>query len=210
MDQQPLESARDDLSPAAVAVRFRRMVEVYATKERLKWRLPASAEEELRAYGNLGLSEALARFDASRGVAFNTFAEYRVRGAIQNGAKALQRTKHAGISSMVLRQVSEDNAWDRVLDVFEDAFVGNAVAFASEEESAEDSVERQEQHHLIRAALSSLPQRRQDLLRWLFLEEADGAEVAARLGVHKSRLSHLKSEALSQLSLHFRKLLRDT
>jgi RNA polymerase sigma factor for flagellar operon FliA len=201
------ERASDDMSADAVAKRFRRMIEVYATKARLKWNLPESAEQELHSYGNQGLSEALARFDADRGVELNTYAEHRVRGAIQNGAKALHLAKRVGASSLAARREHDaGDRWDRLLDFFEDVTAGASIAYASEADSAEDDMSRQEQCELLRTALASLPQRRQDLLRWLFLDELDGPEVAARLGVHKSRLSHLKAQALSQLSQRFSEL----
>jgi RNA polymerase sigma factor (sigma-70 family) len=84
--------------------------------------------------------------------------------------------------------------------------VGATIAFASERPSAEEGMMRQEDCELVRAALTSLSQRRQDLLRWLFIDDLDGSEVAARLGVHKSRVSHLKSQALSELLQRFLEL----
>jgi RNA polymerase sigma factor (sigma-70 family) len=195
------------MSPDAIAKRFRRMIEVYATKARTKWNLPVSAEQELQSYGNQGLSEALARFDATLGFELNTYAEHRVRGAIQNGAKALHHAKRVGASSLAAsRDHDAGDKWDRILDLFEDVTAGATIAFASQADSAEDDMAHQEQCELLRTALASLPQRRQDLLRWLFLDEVDGTEVASRLGVHKSRLSHLKSQALSQLSQRFSEL----
>jgi RNA polymerase sigma factor for flagellar operon FliA len=41
--------------------------------------------DELVALGNVGLVEAASRFDPNRGVAFTTFATYRIRGAILDG-----------------------------------------------------------------------------------------------------------------------------
>lgn len=43
--------------------------------------------EELVAMGNAGLAEAASRFDPARGVAFSTFAWYRVQGAIVDGVR---------------------------------------------------------------------------------------------------------------------------
>jgi len=44
--------------------------------------------DELVALGNAGLAEAAARFDPDRGVAFGTFAWYRVQGAIVDGLRS--------------------------------------------------------------------------------------------------------------------------
>jgi RNA polymerase sigma factor for flagellar operon FliA len=43
----------------------------------------------LVAYGSQGLVEAAERFDASHGVAFATFAYYRIRGAMVDGMRAM-------------------------------------------------------------------------------------------------------------------------
>jgi RNA polymerase sigma factor FliA len=49
------------------------------------------ALEDLVSYGNEGLLEAARRYDASRGVPFRTYANYRVRGAVIDGVRALAR-----------------------------------------------------------------------------------------------------------------------
>jgi RNA polymerase sigma factor for flagellar operon FliA len=43
--------------------------------------------EDVLAFAHEGLSEAAARYDAARGVAFSTFAYYRIRGSIYDGIK---------------------------------------------------------------------------------------------------------------------------
>lgn len=50
-------------------------------------KLPASIElDDLIAYGQLGLVEAAQSFDSSRGCQFSTYAYYRIRGSIYDGA----------------------------------------------------------------------------------------------------------------------------
>jgi RNA polymerase sigma factor for flagellar operon FliA len=46
--------------------------------------------EDLLSYGTLGLMQALDRFDASRGVKFESFAVMRIRGAILDALRALR------------------------------------------------------------------------------------------------------------------------
>jgi DNA-directed RNA polymerase specialized sigma subunit len=54
---------------------------------RIHRKLPARIElDDLIAYGELGLLEAAQSFDARRGCQFSTFAYYRIRGAIYDGA----------------------------------------------------------------------------------------------------------------------------
>jgi RNA polymerase sigma factor for flagellar operon FliA len=58
--------------------------------DRMSAKLPPSVErEDLYGAGVLGLIDAVERFDVSRGVAFTTFAEMRVRGAILDSLRAL-------------------------------------------------------------------------------------------------------------------------
>ena len=58
--------------------------------DRIAAKLPPSVErEDLYGAGVIGLIEAAERFDASRGIAFTTFAELRVRGAIFDSLRDL-------------------------------------------------------------------------------------------------------------------------
>src|SRR5262252_2218784 len=45
--------------------------------------------EDLVAYGSKGLVEAAERFDPRHGVAFSTFAYYRIRGAMFDGLRTM-------------------------------------------------------------------------------------------------------------------------
>ena len=58
--------------------------------DRIASKLPSSVErDDLYGAGVVGLIDAVERFDASRGVAFTTFAEMRVRGAILDNLRSL-------------------------------------------------------------------------------------------------------------------------
>lgn len=58
--------------------------------DRIASKLPPSIErDDLYGAGVLGLMDAVERYDESRGVAFTTFAEMRVRGAILDNLRSL-------------------------------------------------------------------------------------------------------------------------
>ncbi|MEZ5425363.1 MAG: FliA/WhiG family RNA polymerase sigma factor [Pyrinomonadaceae bacterium] len=58
--------------------------------DRMAAKLPPSVEwDDLYGAGVIGLIDAVERYDASRGVAFTTFAEMRVRGAILDNLRSL-------------------------------------------------------------------------------------------------------------------------
>ena len=92
-------------SSAAVAVRplaggwdeRDRAIERYAplvkyVVSRLAIGLPSILDyEDILSYGTIGLIEALDRFDASKGVKFETYAVTRVRGSIIDALRALDR-----------------------------------------------------------------------------------------------------------------------
>jgi len=63
---------------------------VQAIARKVKKTLGARIElDDLVAYGSKGLVEAAARYDARPGVAFTTFAYYRIRGAMFDGLRAM-------------------------------------------------------------------------------------------------------------------------
>jgi len=63
---------------------------VQAIARKLKKTLGSSIEyDDLVAYGSKGLVEAAERYDARPGVAFTTFAYYRIRGAMFDGLRTM-------------------------------------------------------------------------------------------------------------------------
>jgi len=64
--------------------------------------------EELVALGNAGLAEAAQRYDPSKGASFNTFAWYRVHGAIIDGLrKATNLPRRTWAKLVALRAANE-------------------------------------------------------------------------------------------------------
>lgn len=72
--------------------------------------------DDLVSYGREGLLDAARRFDASRGVPFRAYANFRVRGAVVDGVRAsarLPRRVHERLRALDgARQVSEGAAED--------------------------------------------------------------------------------------------------
>jgi RNA polymerase sigma factor FliA len=63
---------------------------VQAIARKVKKTLGTSIEyDDLVAYGSKGLVEAADRYDARPGVAFTTFAYYRIRGAMFDGLRTM-------------------------------------------------------------------------------------------------------------------------
>ena len=91
------------------------LVEIVARQVRRS--LGAGVElDDLVSYGREGLLDAARRFDASRGVPFRAYANFRVRGAVVDGVRAaarLPRRVHERLRALEsARQVSEGAAED--------------------------------------------------------------------------------------------------
>ena len=79
---------KEDLTPDQSS----RIVEVLPSIEQIAWQVaksqPPSVEaSDLVQYGVIGLIDALGRFDESRGIKLETFAERRIRGAMLDGLR---------------------------------------------------------------------------------------------------------------------------
>lgn len=85
-----MEEARDD---AEALRRFEAELDLVEVVARQVARAVGSAVEldDLLSFGREGLLDAARRFDASRGVPFRAYANYRVRGAIFDGVRKLSR-----------------------------------------------------------------------------------------------------------------------
>lgn len=184
--------------------------------------------DDLLAYGFRGLVEARARYDASRGVQFNTFAYYRIRGAIMDGIRqmawlprrAWAKLRVAEATDAVAEEVGQGRAanptgradvggtaeaLDGVLARITSAYV--AAATGQDEQMAERGSPEQtllggEQRARVRAALSELPERERALVQGFYFDGRRFDEIATELGISKSWASRLHSKALDRLREH--------
>ncbi|HEX8351690.1 MAG TPA: sigma-70 family RNA polymerase sigma factor [Pyrinomonadaceae bacterium] len=198
--------------------------------------LPSSVElGDLVAYGEVGLVEAAERYDPRRGVAFSTFAHYRIKGAIYDGLREMGYfTRPGGV-----RVRWAANAGDVVQSALDDAVhdsPGNSSASVDDEIAAAESLidalipvyllslgsdtvpeivdqhalsmEQIEQRELVRLvldALRSLSDDEQELIGALYFKHVSMTELAARQGITKSWISRLHTRAIK----HLRDLLRE-
>ena len=189
---------------------------------------------DLVAYGEVGLVEAAERYDPRRGVAFPTFAHYRIKGAIHDGLREMGYYSRS--ASRRVRWVA--NAEDLAQSAADDAQAAAASAGASVDDEinaaqalidslipvyllslgsdtvpevvdhAALSMEQIEERDLVRivlGALADLSEDEQRLIDALYFKHASMTELAARTGVTKSWISRLHSRAIA----HLRDLLRE-
>jgi RNA polymerase sigma factor FliA len=177
--------------------------------------------EDLEAFGFAGLLEARQRFDATKGVAFKSFAYYRVRGAMLDGIRSMARLPRRAYARLraaeAVDQLSESSASGLAgqvpaLDVglrAVDAILGRVAAAYTVAVSAEDAeagagspeqaVLRHERAERVRSALEKLPEREQRMIRGHYFEDRRFDEVSAELGISKSWGSRVHAHALELL-----------
>lgn len=150
---------------------------------RIHRKLPARIElDDLIAYGELGLLEAAQSFNPRRGCQFSTFAYYRIRGAIYDGAAKMGW----GVSLSQPPQ-DEGGAASRCL---EDTSQTLPSATAMETEMSEKL------HEMV----DTLPQAAADLIRATYFEGLTLEEAGRRLGLSKSWASRVRTRALQSLA----------
>ncbi len=179
--------------------------------------------EDLVAFGFTGLLEAKQRFDASKGVAFKSFAYYRVRGAILDGVRSMARLPRRAYARLraaeAMDEFAEATAEGRAVASQKpdteinlravDSILGRVAAAYTVAVSAEDAeagagspeaaLLRGESNTRVRAALAKLPEREQRMVRGHYFEGRQFDEVAAELGISKSWGSRVHAHALDLL-----------
>jgi len=187
--------------------------------------------DDLMAAGYQGLLEARTRYDASRGVKFNTFAYYRVRGAMVDwvrrqgfhSRRAWERMRAAEAADLVGESIVDERAadpgargdrkrtaaaLDAALGKVSAAFVMAAVGQDREQtdETPESELLGGEQAERVREAVERLPDRERALIMGYYFEDRRFDEVAEELGISKSWASRLHAKALSLLGKQLRAL----
>jgi RNA polymerase sigma factor for flagellar operon FliA len=185
--------------------------------------------DELEAYGAKGLVEAASRFDSKQGVAFSTFAYYRIRGAMLDGLRSMgwysrsdyARYRAEARANEYLRNLAEregagaspaGQARDAAETLAEIAEILSSVAtvhITSLEAAAcvtderlpppDQQLERLHLQARTRRALEKLPERERRLLQLHYFEDRNLEVASAELGLSKSWGCRLHARAVDRL-----------
>jgi RNA polymerase sigma factor for flagellar operon FliA len=169
-------------------------------------------------YAQIGLIEALDRFDASLGASFESYSSHRIRGSILNG---LSRQTELRAQRVYWREViaerrqsvqgSPEAASATTLEDFARLAMGLAIGLMLEDadacERADDTVEANpyagtelsQMRERVRTSVEQLPARERDILQRHYYEQREFQEIAAELGVTKGRVSQLHARALQRV-----------
>lgn len=176
--------------------------------KRLRWGVLDWSDHVQNA--NIGLLEAMTRYDPGRGVDFMGYAKPRVRGAVFNAVRSayrgVQRSPNSESYPDRLESLATDQAEDP-LAAFVDTVVGLGIGAMLEmsEPSPTDSSSFQQYSVLLKDALIDLPDRQREILLKHYFMQVQFQEIAASMGLTKGRVSQLHKTALGNLRLALRK-----
>jgi RNA polymerase sigma factor FliA len=189
--------------------------------------------DDLIGYGQLGLAQAARDFDAKRGIQFSTFAYYRIRGAILDGANQMNWLKRSTRAGDAYQRMSGDVLANDAADTAAHGGGGSdanwlgdvggklAVVFLlsnsgedderrmePEDQQAEAPLESlldDELRASLRGALADLPDDARQLLQSAYFEGKTLKEAGEQLGISKAWASRLHARALDQLGRALRR-----
>jgi RNA polymerase sigma factor for flagellar operon FliA len=189
-----------------------------------------SAFDDLWSAGALGLLEAARRFDAGRGVTFETFVEHRVRGAmldelrrmdhlprrLRSRTDDLQKAKQKLGGQLGRDPSTEELASELKLDLEEvggieallephislDRMVSTPSSDAGgDEPGIEERLARAQMAEALAREIRGLPDRLQTVLGLHYLEGLTYREIAKILDVSEPRVCQLHADGLKKLRL---------
>ncbi|MCB9708566.1 MAG: sigma-70 family RNA polymerase sigma factor [Myxococcales bacterium] len=192
---------------------------------KLKAQLDLNCElDDLIAFGYTGLVEAKQRFDPSRGVQFNTFAYYRIRGAVLDGIRQMAYLPRRAYSQLKLAQATDliaepagevaaqtpeqksdtKTALEHsyaILGRLSTAYIAEAMGQGEEvlAKDPERHLAHAQQVALVKKAVDVLPERERALVVGFYFENRNFDEVAKELNISKSWASRLHAKALDLL-----------
>ncbi len=198
---------------------------VRALAKQIARQLPPNADlEELIAAGQVGLVEAANRYDPAHGVAFQTFAYYRIRGAIFDGLRKMlwlppslyKKLRFQAGADQIAREQLGNAATDEAPEAQATRLAGTVKDLAAvyvlsldaevtetdptaADEDPTAPAELSEEITRLRAAIDTLPERKQRVIRGYYLEGRKLTEIAVDLGVSRFQASRLHTEAVREL-----------
>ena len=199
---------------------------VRSIARKLREQVPMVEFDDLVGFGMQGLLEAAQRYDDRHGVAFTTFAYYRVRGAMFDGLRSmgwLPRSEYARVrfeekaNSYIQSQAerpaepgSQNQVEERVKGLAS-ALGGIAAVFVTmldqrDEQQLPDErppppelIERQQMARRVRRVMQRLPDKERFLIEQYYYHDQTLEQVGASMGLSKSWTSRLHARALALL-----------
>jgi RNA polymerase sigma factor for flagellar operon FliA len=186
-----------------------------------------SAFDDLWSAGALGLLEAAPRFDAARGVSFETFVEHRIRGAMLDELRKMdhlprrlrsrtddvQKVKQKLATQLGREATTEEVAQAMNMDLEElsgleallephvplDKATHALVSGEGHEPGVEEKIERAQLAKALAEGFKKLPERLQVVMGLHYVEGLTYREIAKMLDVSEPRVCQLHADGLKRL-----------
>jgi RNA polymerase sigma factor for flagellar operon FliA len=186
-----------------------------------------SAFDDLWSAGALGLLEAAPRFDAARGVSFETFVEHRIRGAMLDELRKMdhlprrlrsrtddvQKVKQKLAAQLGREATTEEVAQAMNMDLEElsgleallephvplDKATHALVSGEGHEPGVEEKIERAQLAKALAEGFKKLPERLQVVMGLHYVEGLTYREIAKMLDVSEPRVCQLHADGLKRL-----------
>jgi len=154
--------------------------------------------DDLVAYGQLGLLEAIAAFDSTRNLKFTTYAWHRIRGAILDGLGRMTWFARAdfergGYESGAGQAPAVAESRRPARNEFD------AAAMPDREPGAAERAMRLELIAFLADLVATLPDKEAALLRATFYEGRTLTEAARRIGISTAWASRLQTRTLADM-----------
>lgn len=168
-----------------------RLIENYqllVCREALRYHVQESAVLDLVQEGMVGLMEAAERFDPAMQVAFSLYAVHRVRGRMLD----------------FLKKMNQEIPCDGSEPDMQSAWAGMTAP-----DLAFETADRSLLHSEVDRAMRRLPEKEQDILRHVFIQERTAAETADQLDVSTAYVYRLEKRGIRRLRGMLSKLIHE-
>ena len=146
----------------------------------ISFQLPEADTMELIQEGMVGLLEAAENYDYTRGVAFSVFATFRIKGSM------LDYFKKANSGALYLEG-----------DLGSGLTLGEVLASA--QASPTELAERQLLHEKVAQALERLPEKEQQVITGMYLEDRPAQAVAEAIDVSLGHVYRLQKKGVRRI-----------
>ncbi len=232
MDANPQASPQPQAPTGALLPAEDYLPFVRKVARRVANRLPRNVElEDLVSAGTVGLMEALGRYDASGGRSFETYAEFRIKGAIFDDLRRVDPVKRStravqarlgAVQARLTQELGrvpdrEEIAAALELDIDEVehqltranrgevSLSESAQLIAEDQLDPEQIVAQRRRVGRVRDAIGDLDKRQQTVLSLYYVEELSQQEIGTILGVTESRVCQILSQLRRKLRLSLRR-----
>jgi RNA polymerase sigma factor for flagellar operon FliA len=211
------------MTPAECLAKHQGLIISIARRLAFRYRMDEHFEDMV-AFGQKGILQALERFDPSRGLAFSTFAFYRIQGAMLDGARAMgwihRRRKAQHRAEQVFHEQQQARLDDAPLPADDldaiardlDASVTSAALISLLADEAADALAEAEHHlapdarleqhqtaSLLRGLIQRLPPDDRAIIEMTFFQDLTTEDIGRALGCSKSWACRRRQAALDRL-----------